>query len=178
MEIKTFVDQGIKKIEEKIKTNDENVKSKIFKVTQNTGYSNLDNYSETGILFDKDKIEVMRKNKKINVQKWINEGNQDLTIYDVLEKYHGDLKMTQEELNVQTQELSDVFNRIKNLRDVYEIQKEATNAWDSLPLEIRREFGHDKKRFTAEGKTWVENKIKWLNEQIDKQQEESKENKE
>lgn len=141
---------------------DEEKSSKVIvsKIQNNrTGFAALDNNVQSGILFDDKKIEVYRQGKTINIQDWINKGNNDITIYDVLAKYHGDMQLTQEQLNHNMTKLSDVFAKVNSLKDVFEIQKTGEKAWNDLPLSIRREFDNDMKKFMNNGESWVNKKI-------------------
>ncbi len=97
--------------------------------------------------------------KNISLKEYQNENAMDTNIYDVLEKYHGDLKLTQEALNNKYVAISDEMAQINNLADAYEIKNQAEKVWKELPLEIRREFGYSQDRFAKDGQKFAMKKV-------------------
>lgn len=105
-------------------------------------------------------LKIKRNGKLLSLQEFINENNRDCTIYDVLNTYRGDLKLTQARLNVLTKEVSDDLQQIDGLRDAMEIMKKAKETWANMPLEIRKEFKNDISNFQVNGLNWAKSKIK------------------
>ena len=52
------------------------------------------------------------------------------------------------------------FEKVMNLRDCLEQQKQADAMWNNLPLEIRQTFNHDKYEFMKNGMQWLEKRLK------------------
>lgn len=102
---------------------------------------------------------IKRNGKFISLQQFINENNRDCTIYDVLNTYRGDLKLTQARLNTITHTVADDLQSIDGLRDALEIMKKAKSSWNELPLEIRKEFKNDISNFQVNGLNWAKTKI-------------------
>lgn len=95
--------------------------------------------------------------KKFKVRDWIQAGREDTEIYETLEKY-GSI----ERMKVDIKPLYGDMTKIKDLRNIHEMVKKSEELWESLPIEMRREFQHDKKIFMEQGEDWLKNKIKEL----------------
>ena len=108
--------------------------------------------------FDAETIEVIKAGKKINVYQSIQENREDTEIYPTLEKY-GCIEDTIKAMEKNKQEIYQDLRGIKDLRGVLQQQQEAQNLWDNLPLEVRREFGHNSNEFMEKGENWLKNKI-------------------
>ena len=106
---------------------------------------------------------IKRNGEELNLQKYINENNRDCTIYQVLETYRGDLKLTQARMNVLTHQVSDELMEIKDLRDALTVMKKAEETWKQMPLEIRKEFNNNVSEFQKNGLNWANQKIKEFN---------------
>lgn len=98
--------------------------------------------------------------KDISIKEFTNKNAIDSNIYDVIEKYRGDLKMSAEELNVFHNEVAEELSEIKSLPDAIKQIQKAEEVWKNLPLEIRKDFGNSQARFLQNGKTYLEGKIK------------------
>lgn len=107
--------------------------------------------------------------KEIDMREYQNENARDTKIYEVLEKYNGDLKMTQEQLNKHYVALNDELAQINNLADAHKIINEGTKVWNSLDINIRKEFGNNVHNFIKNGETWLNKKINDYNELVKKQ---------
>ena len=103
--------------------------------------------------------------KNVSIKDTQNAAAVDTNIYEVIEKYRGDLKMTAEQLNQFHIEVDQELSKIKNLPDAMAAIKAGEEAWRNLPLDTRKEFGNNINRFLKEGNTYFKNKIKEFNEQ-------------
>jgi len=108
--------------------------------------------------------EITIKGKKIKVKDWINEGADEAGLYATLEKYGT--------INVTKTVEDEIYGEIENMDLLTATKKleEGEKIWKELPLEIRREFGHDKKRFIDEGQEWAKRKTKENKEAYEKEQ--------
>lgn len=98
--------------------------------------------------------------KDISIKEFTNKNAIDSNIYEVIEKYRGDLKMTAEELNIFHNEVAEELSEIKSLPDAVKQIQKAEQVWKNLPMEIRKDFGNSQSRFLQNGKTYLEGKIK------------------
>lgn len=122
-----------------------------------------------------DDPKVKRAGKYVSLKEFTNNNAIDSNIYDVLAKYRGDLKLTQAEMQTHATAIADNLAEIHNLADAFRVQKQAQEAWQTLPLEIRKEFGNNKTQFMINGSKWANKKIndfKAQQEQIKLQQQE------
>lgn len=106
--------------------------------------------------------------KNLSLKDYTNENAIDTNIYEVLEKYNGDLKMTQEKLNNHYQAINDELAQINNLADATKIINEGTKVWNNLPLDIRKEFGYNINNFVKNGQKYATNKINEYNKLVEK----------
>lgn len=106
-----------------------------------------------------DGAELKRNGKKVTLQEYMNEANQDLDIYQVYDAYRGDMKLTEAKLNTLTRTVSDELSGIKDLTDALEVMKTAEKAWRGLPTEIKKEFGNSVQNFQKNGLSWANQKI-------------------
>lgn len=116
--------------------------------------------------FDAENIEITKAGKVINVYQAIQDAREDTEIYPTLERY-GCI----ERLKLNTPEVYEDIRNIKDLRSSMEQVQEANKLWESLPLEVRKEFGHSSKEFLEKGENWLKNKIdlaKAKNEELQK----------
>lgn len=97
---------------------------------------------------------LKRAGQELDVRTWIEENREDTEIYPTLEKY-GCI----DKLIVNTQQVYGDLTKILDLRSSIEQIKQADKLWNSLPLDIRKEFLGDKKRFMEEGLDWLKKKI-------------------
>lgn len=104
--------------------------------------------------FNKDEIKVTKAGKEINVYQFIQTSREDTEIYPTLERY-GCL----DKMMLNTQEVYGDIRNIKDLRNTIEQVEQANKLWDNLPLNVRQEFGHNKKEFIEKGENWLKNKI-------------------
>ena len=100
------------------------------------------------------KPKIKKYGKEVDVYSWIQEGREDTEIYETIEKY-GCI----DRMKLDTQGIYDDFTEIKDLRNFCEQNIKAQELWESLPLETRQEFNHDKTLFAEKGEEWLLNKI-------------------
>lgn len=107
-----------------------------------------------------DNAKIKRGGKEVNLQEYIDDNNQDCTIYQVYEKYRGDKKLTAAALNTLSHTISDELAEINDLPTAFMAMAAAEKAWKKLPLKVREEFGNDINRFQKTGISWAQEKIK------------------
>lgn len=107
--------------------------------------------------FNKEEIQIEMKGKKINMYDMIQEARKDTELYPTLEKYGciPQEKLDEKKANAVYGDLT----AIKGMRSAMEQQKMAENLWANLPLETRKEFGHNKYEFMDNGMEWLKRKI-------------------
>lgn len=124
----------------------------------------------TGLVFSEDpKFRI--SGKDVSIKDTQNAAAVDTNIYEVIEKYRGDLKMTAEQLNQFHTEIDQELTKIKSLPDAMQAIKAGEEAWKNLPLDIKKEFGNSTGRFLKEGNTYFKNKIKAYENDIKVKQE-------
>lgn len=124
----------------------------------------------TGLVFSEDpKFRI--SGKDVSIKDTQNAAAVDTNIYEVIEKYRGDLKMTAEQLNQFHTEIDQELTKIKSLPDAMQAIKAGEEAWKNLPLDIKKEFGNSTNRFLKEGNTYFKNKIKAYENDIKVKQE-------
>lgn len=124
----------------------------------------------TGLVFSEDpKFRI--SGKDVSIKDTQNAAAVDTNIYEVIEKYRGDLKMTTEQLNQFHTEIDQELTKIKSLPDAMQAIKLGEEAWKNLPLDTRKEFGNSINRFLKEGNTYFKNKIKAYENDIKVKQE-------
>lgn len=65
-----------------------------------------------------------------------------------------------------------IYGEVFQAEHPQEIIDRANEAWNTLPLEVRQQFGNDVKRFTREGETWLKNKLpEFVKQNMTQQQE-------
>lgn len=104
--------------------------------------------------FDRKKIHWIKNGEKVNVYDFIQEGREDTEIYPTLEKY-GSIKR----MELDTPAVYQKFEKVNDLRDHLEQQKEAVNMWNALPLDIRKQFNNDRYEFMNNGMQWLEKRM-------------------
>lgn len=114
-----------------------------------------------------DDFKIKRNGKMISLKDFINENNRDCTIYQVLETYRGDKKMTAEALNKIHHMVSDELMEINSLANAFKAMKEAENSWRNLPLEIRKQFDNDISNFKMNGLKWANQEIEKYNKKVE-----------
>ena len=84
---------------------------------------------------------LIKFGKEIDVRTWINENNVDCEIYETLEKYG---TLPRNEIN-----LPEIYGELEqlDLRSYLDREIITGNMWESLPIEIRKEFNFDKNKF-------------------------------
>lgn len=125
--------------------------------------------------FDKDNISLTKAGKTYNVYEAIQMAREDTEIYPTLEKY-GCIDKLQLDVKNAEQYYQDLRN-IKDLRGMIDQQREAQTLWEALPLEVRQEFGHSMNEFSQKGEQWLQNKIKELSNNQEKESEVNNEQK-
>lgn len=104
--------------------------------------------------------------KDVSIKEVQNNAAVDTNIYEVIEKYRGDLKMSAEELNQFHIELDETLSEIKSLPDAMKAIQKGEEAWKNLPLDIRKKFGNSINNFLKNGQSYLKEEIKNYNEQI------------
>lgn len=104
--------------------------------------------------------------KDISIKDFTNNNAIDCNIYEVIEKYRGDLKMTAEQMNKFHIEVAEELSEIKSLPDAIKQIHKAEESWRNLPLDVRKEFGNSVQNFMKNGKSYLEGKIKSYNDEI------------
>lgn len=107
--------------------------------------------------FDRKNIHWIKNGEKVNVYDFIQEGREDTEIYPTLEKY-GSIKR----MELDTPAVYQQFEKINDLRDHLEQQKQAENMWNALPLEIRQQFNNDRYEFMNNGMQWLEKRLEQI----------------
>lgn len=107
------------------------------------------------------KLMVHRQGKDIIVDEWIQSGKEGTNIYDVIEKYGMAYAMNTMGI-AGLKGITEDISGIHNLQDVLMMNKKAIEGWQSLPADLRKEFGNNRLEFAKNGKKWLENKIKSL----------------
>lgn len=133
-----------------------------------TPYSRWNIVRKAATKYDEDP-KFRMNGKNVSIKDFTNNNAVDCNIYEVIEKYRGDLKMSQAELNVFHTEMAEELSRIKNLPDALMQIKQAEEAWKNLPLDTRAQFGHSVQRFIKNGGEYLNKKINEYNQMIEKQ---------
>ena len=104
--------------------------------------------------YDKKNIFVKIRGQKVNVYDMIQEAREDTEIIPTLQKY-GCI----EKLGIDPNKTYDSFVQINDLRDIYEAKAKADKLWESLPIEVRKEFNNNANEFMKNGEQWLKQKI-------------------
>lgn len=104
--------------------------------------------------FDLKKISFLRAGKPVNLYNYIQENTKDTDIYQVLEKY-GCL----DTLELSNEMIFGEFEKVMDLRDIYEQDQEFKNLWNSLPLKVRNAFNNNRLNFMKNGENWLKEQI-------------------
>ena len=104
--------------------------------------------------FDKDKITLTKAGKTFNVYQSIQEAREDTEILPTLQKYGCIDRM----ITNHTQIIGDL-TELSNLRSLHEMTKKSNEIWQSLPLEVRKEFNNNKNEFIDKGMDWAKRKV-------------------
>lgn len=116
-------------------------------------YRLQDNYPG-GQTFDPEKNVINKKGQMINLYDFIQENREDTEIYPTLEKY-GCL----DKIVVDKPKIYADFQELMGLRDMHDQERTAQKLWESLPIDIRKEFGNDRLNFMQHGEKWLRGKI-------------------
>lgn len=126
-----------------------------------TNYNAAEDTKKYGHNFEKEKIMLKKAGETFNVYDRIQAANVDVDIYETLAKYN--MLPTRENaaqmLNVRGEAM---FGDMRLLEGEHpqDFIDRANNLWESLPLDVRAQFGHDRKRFSREGADWLKNNLK------------------
>lgn len=104
---------------------------------------------------------IRRKGKDVDAQDYINSFKADTEIYSIIEKY-GSI----EKIPMDTQIIESDLQGIKDRRDILDAQIKSERLWNSLPLEVRKEFGNNINEFRQNGLKF----FKDLNKKLQQQQ--------
>ena len=104
--------------------------------------------------FDKENIFIIIRGEKINIYKMIQEAREDTEIAEVLKRY-GCI----EKLGIDNKKTYDSLVEINDLRDIYEAKNRADQLWETLPIEVRKEFNNNAHEFMKNGEKWLKDKI-------------------
>lgn len=133
-----------------------------------TPYTRWNIRRENSIKFSEDpKFRI--EGKDVSIKEVQNAAAVDCNIYEVIEKYRGDLKMTAEELNKFHNELSDELTKIKSMPDALKQIKAGEEAWRNLPIDIRKDFGNSINNFIKNGSQYLTKKINAYNKLVEEQ---------
>ena len=105
--------------------------------------------------------------KDISIREFTNQNAVDTNIYEVIEKYRGDLKMSATELNQFHTELAEELSEIKSMPDALMQMNKAKEAWRNLPLDVRQDFGNSIQKFVKYGSKYLNEKITAYNKKIE-----------
>jgi len=123
-----------------------------------------DKYSQS---FDREKIEFKRNGKMVNMYDWIQEQNQDLEIYEVLEK-----GKTLDSMTKNAEQIYGDMREAMSLRNICDRKVAANNIFETLPINVRRYFDNDLSKFIENGEQYykdlVEEQIK-IRQELEKQ---------
>lgn len=104
--------------------------------------------------------------KDISIKEVQNNAAVDTNIYEVIEKYRGDLKMSAEQLNQFHIELDETLSEIKSLPDAMKAIQKGEEAWKNMPLDLRKQFGNSINNFLKNGQSYLKNEINKYNEKF------------
>lgn len=104
--------------------------------------------------FDPEKNVINKKGQMINLYDFIQENREDTEIYPTLEKY-GCL----DKIIVNKQQIYADFQELMGLREMHEQERKAQNLWESLPIDVRKEFANDRLNFMQNGEKWLKEQI-------------------
>ncbi len=144
--------------------------------TKKTPFNGWNKINKCCITYD-DNSKIRRNGKEISLQEFINANNQDCTIYQVYDKYMGNMKLTQQALCNISHKVADELSGM-DLATALNTMNKAEQAWNNLPQAIKQEFGNSVQAFQKNGLQWAKNKIAEFNKPKQKVTEEKKENKE
>lgn len=99
--------------------------------------------------FDRKKIEFKRNGKMVNMYDWIQEQNQDLEIYEVLEK-GGTLNSA----DMTNEQIYGNFKDATSLRNICDRKVAINNIFETLPINVRRIFNNDLSNFIENGEKY------------------------
>lgn len=111
--------------------------------------------SDYGANFDKEKITFLRSGKAVNLYDYIQSQNQDLEVYEVLERT-GSL----DSMNKSTQQIYADFTNAMSLRNICDQKVEVNNIFETLPINVKRIFNNDVKNFIENGEKYFTDIIK------------------
>lgn len=124
------------------------------------------NFTNKGREFDP-KIKVHRGGKDLIVDEWIQSGRDGTNIYEVMDKFNIDAGKALSRMGLgEIQAISDDVTKIGRLQDILMREKRAIEHWESLPLDIRQQFGNSRHEFAKNGSKWLQNKIKELTPKV------------
>lgn len=123
--------------------------------TRKRFYSPEENISQT---FSKDP-KIKRNGKMISINDEIQKNREDTEIYPLIDKY-GCI----EKIPMDTQVIQGDISSIKDLRSLKDQQIAVENLWNTLPLDVRKQFGNDLNNFYNNGEAWINNVIAKENE--------------
>lgn len=99
--------------------------------------------------FDRKKIEFKRNGKMVNLYDWIQSQNQDLEIYEVLEKGR-----TLDSMQKNAEQLYGDMREANNLRNICDRKVVVNNIFETLPHNIRKIFNNDLNNFIENGEQY------------------------
>lgn len=117
-------------------------------------YRLQDNYPG-GQTFDPAKNIINKKGQLINLYDFIQENREDTELYPTLEKY-GCI----DKIIVDKKAIYANFQELMGMREMHEQERKANALWESLPIDIRKEFNNDRLSFMQHGEEWLKGKIK------------------
>lgn len=99
--------------------------------------------------FDRKKIEFKRNGKMVNLYDWIQEQNQDLEVYEVLEK-----GKTLDSMQKNVEQIYGDMREANSLRNICDRKVAVNNIFETLPHQVRRIFNNDLNNFIENGEQY------------------------
>ncbi len=124
-----------------------------------TPFKKFNKYTEFSKKFDKEKIKIKRNGKYVNAYDYAQSNRTGTEIYATLEKYNGNLKMTQDAMKNYALELRGNIGEIGDLQTVLNNKIKAEQIWENMPEKIKKQFNYSMNDFLENGETWVKNMI-------------------
>lgn len=128
-------------------------------INKKTPFARWNINRKSAMAFDEDpKFRIGGKN--VSIKDTQNAAAIDTNIYEVIEKYRGDLKMSAEQLNQFHIEIDQSLTEIKNLPDAMKAIQKGEEAWNNLDANTKKIFGNSINKFLKEGNDYFKGKIK------------------
>lgn len=133
------------------------VEKSVEKRTLKTGFSKFDKRTKVAQNFDKEKIQIKRGGKKINLYEFIQENGVDCAINDVINKYGTGVGINK--IQKTPEEIIADFSDYNDLMTFKNRELKANEMFNSLPVNIKQQFNNSKQEFMDKGLKWAENLV-------------------